>query len=630
MQKVLLICLLLFGGWAAAQNIAAIEYFIDVQDPGVGNATALTINGNSGELTQEFEIPTTGLSEGFHSLYVRSQTSNGDWSLYDRTVFFIATVSDISQNIASAEYFFDQDPGLGNGTAIALNANSGELTQNLVIPTAGLDEGIHSLYMRTQNTDGNWSLYDRTIFYINVPSDENEPLIAAEYFFDTQDPGVGNGTSIALETNTGQLTQALALATDGLDEGQHTVYIRVQTESGTWSLYDTATFTVDPNAIDNTVTLENEVLTANFEATGSLYQWLDCNSGGTEIANATGQSFAPTVTGSYAVQISFNGETVVSDCIEVTIDNSNDSDSDGIENDIDNCPDTPNPDQLDSDGDGQGDVCDEDDDNDGVSDDMDLCPGTADGTAVDFDGCAIFSLPSSNFTLKTEGESCIDNNDGAIELTAQEALSYSAELSGEGVSQSFQFTETLTIPNLEAGNYRLCIMVNGESDYEQCFDVSITEPEPLSASAKVDFDSKSVTLDLNGSESYTIRINEEIFRTDKSTITLPLNKIENTVVVYGEKGCQGTFEKTVVLSDAIFAYPNPVVTEGLNIYMGSPDEFSTVQAQLLDLTGARILDKQIEVESGYIQINMNALPRGTYILSLTNQAELFNQKIIKQ
>ncbi|MGJ3257956.1 MAG: thrombospondin type 3 repeat-containing protein [Alcanivorax sp.] len=49
------------------------------------------------------------------------------------------------------------------------------------------------------------------------------------------------------------------------------------------------------------------------------------------------------------------------------VDNSIDSDNDGIEDDADNCIDTPNTDQLNLDGDTKGDDCDEDADNDGIN-----------------------------------------------------------------------------------------------------------------------------------------------------------------------------------------------------------------------------------------------------------------------
>lgn len=66
-----------------------------------------------------------------------------------------------------------------------------------------------------------------------------------------------------------------------------------------------------------------------------------------------------------------------------------DSDGDGIDDAQDNCPSTPNADQADSDGDGEGDVCDVDDaddsDSDGVPDALDNCAALPNALQTDTD-----------------------------------------------------------------------------------------------------------------------------------------------------------------------------------------------------------------------------------------------------
>ncbi|MEP3837558.1 MAG: cadherin repeat domain-containing protein, partial [Algibacter sp.] len=75
------------------------------------------------------------------------------------------------------------------------------------------------------------------------------------------------------------------------------------------------------------------------------------------------------ITDSEGEQVFQNITVNVTDAIEIV-----DTDGDGISDANDNCPETPNPDQADNDGDGTGDICDDDDDNDDIPDVDDNCP----------------------------------------------------------------------------------------------------------------------------------------------------------------------------------------------------------------------------------------------------------------
>ncbi|NDB28697.1 cadherin repeat domain-containing protein, partial [archaeon] len=164
-----------------------------------------------------------------------------------------------------------------------------------------------------------------------------------------------------------------------------------------------------------------------------------------------------------------------------------DDDNDLIEDDVDNCHFEFNPDQSDFDNDGVGDVCDDDIDGDSVLNVYDNCPQTPVEDVVDLDGCSIFYLSADNFSIsKTEkcaGENSITLSviDGSIEYDV--AFKTYESSSSDKSTRYFSFSgNKFELESLSAGTYSLCITAAGvsSSEFERCFEVTITEPDPLS------------------------------------------------------------------------------------------------------------------------------------------------------
>ncbi|MEE9350045.1 MAG: hypothetical protein V3U80_08365 [Flavobacteriaceae bacterium] len=152
--------------------------------------------------------------------------------------FFITSYSQITH----AEYFIDNDPGVGNATPIVVNTPGMTIDESFTLPTAALTNGLHVLHIRTKGTNNVWSLYKRSYFFIHAPNNTlvATNVVAAEYFVDA-DPGVGSATNIPITAGM-TIDESFTVPTAALTNGLHVLHIRVKDADDTWSLYHRSYF----------------------------------------------------------------------------------------------------------------------------------------------------------------------------------------------------------------------------------------------------------------------------------------------------------------------------------------------------------------------------------------------------
>ena len=305
-----------------------------------------------------------------------------------------------------------------------------------------------------------------------------------------------------------------------------------------------------------------------------------------------------------------------------------DTDNDGVPDVIDNSPLVSNPDQIDLDGDGEGDVSD-DFDHDGVWNPFDICPDTILGEIVDLNGCFIYFIPASNFTV-SKTEKCAGTNTINIDVL-DTSITYNVSVSGATtLSDSFS-SSSWSLDNLSAGLYSICITVEGVSsgEFERCFEVTITEPDPLLVTTLFNKQDQSITFGLSGGDSYDITHNGMTTQTSKSNYTISLAKGTNRVSISTGIECQGLFENSYLNSYRVTYAPNPFNQE-LILTMGGEDrilglEVYTPSGQLID-------QKTITLPFGirYYTLQTGDYKQGGYILSIKSETIDQSFQVIKE
>lgn len=289
----------------AQPNISRVEYFID-NDPGLGSATALAIGTSNNHVNLNIPINPTSLAEGIHRLYVRAGSSNG-WSLTNSLLFYKPIITTggsgtVAPNISRVEYFIDNDPGIGNATALSLGTGTNLADQIIPIDPATLTEGVHRLYVRAGSSNG-WSLTNSLLFYKPITTSgiggAAANLKRIEYFIDT-DPGLGLATPVAFQNVQNISDHLISVNITGLIAGNHQLNFRALDNDGKWSLVDSLTFNVSV-ALAPPIIVVNSIGKLTFCANDSIKIGYDAT--GTYTAGNTFKAYLSNAKGSFANEV---------------------------------------------------------------------------------------------------------------------------------------------------------------------------------------------------------------------------------------------------------------------------------------------------------------------------------------
>ncbi len=240
------------------------------------------------------------------------------------------------------------------------------------------------------------------------------------------------------------------------------------------------------------------------------------------------------------------------------------------------------------------------------------------------DTCPLVSLPANNFGITTASETCLDKNNGMINITTATELDYITTI--DGIEHNF--TSSLEVNNLTPGTYPVCITVAGFNNCEQCFEVVIEAAESLEGKTSLQTDtstSKMLVEIATGTVPYTVMINNEMVGTYTTKSFIVDVQHGDELEVSSSLACEGKLSTKVNLINEVSLAPNP--TRG-NVTLSLPDsKLQTIDVSIYNGLGVEVSSKEYTITSGQVMLPMQTLPQGVYFVRLEAGATF---KIVKQ
>ena len=159
----------------SSNKISRLEYYLDT-DPGYGNATPVPISVDI-SFSTEFTVDLSGVSAGFHTLYIRAKDQNNQWSLVSARLFSKgALATDALPDITQLEYFLTNGQDTSQVMILDDFAPAPNITHNITVDLSSIAiDRPWNLHLKALDDRGSQSLYHVQNF--NISTDIVGPTI---------------------------------------------------------------------------------------------------------------------------------------------------------------------------------------------------------------------------------------------------------------------------------------------------------------------------------------------------------------------------------------------------------------------------------------------------------------------
>ena len=269
------------------------------------NATGMNYLWSTGETTQSIDVSTGGN----YSVQITNPTTN---CIVNSDIIAVSFNAEIDNSITSSH---TMPACFGETITLTANQNfanylwsTGETTQSIEVTSTG--------NYSVQITDvATGCVVNSDDFVVSFNAQINNSVSSSHTFpacFGETVTLTANQIGASYLWSTGETTQSIDITT----AGNYSVQITNPATNCTITSDEIVVSYHDE--IDNTVTFNASPTELVANQSGATYQWIDCNNNNQPITGETGQHFAPTEIGYYAVIITMNGCSVTSTCMHIT------------------------------------------------------------------------------------------------------------------------------------------------------------------------------------------------------------------------------------------------------------------------------------------------------------------------